>query len=92
MRAGAGPWEYWPRVLSDWEYLTLMMLVLSSLVAGEALCSQYVGGGECWGNIAAGPECCDSELRARVSINTSLRGTSDMVTCDNNHTAIHEPS
>ena len=43
MRAGAGPWEYWPRVLSDWEYLTTMMLVLCSLVAGEALCSQYVG-------------------------------------------------
>ncbi len=43
MRAGAGLWEYWPRVLSDWEYLTLMMLVLCSLVAGEALCSQYVG-------------------------------------------------
>ena len=91
MRAGAGPWEYWPRVLSDWEYLTTMMLVLSSLVAGEPLLS-ICGSGECWGNIAAGPECCDSELRARVRINTSLRGTSDMVTCDNNHTAIHEPS
>ena len=49
------------------------------------------GSGECRGNIAAGPESCDSELRARVSINTSLRGISDMVTCDNNHT-IHEPS